>query len=546
MAQAHVSRRSRSWKILRLFFGLLFSFYRQYLFARIRGRRPDPFADPKLNRARAIRIRESALEMGGVLIKVGQFLSSRVDLLPAEYIEELSQLQDEVPAVRFEEIVPLVERELAMPLDKAFAQFDREAVAAASLGQVHAALLPTGQRVAVKVQRPNIDAFVAADLGALQYIVNWLNRRAAIRRRVDLPQVFREFEATLYMELDYIQEAHHAERFAVLFAPMEAIEIPRVYWSHTRKRVLTLEFMSGIKVTDFKRLEDAHISRAQVARLIMQAYLAQVLEFGFFHADPHPGNIFVRPGPVVVLVDFGMVGELAPDTESNLRRVFFGFIRRDYDEVLSGLTRLGFVTRRADTYALKRALAWMVDNFYDMSFGELRAIDPTEVLDELHDVLFAEYIRVPASYAFLGRALGSLTGLCTSLDPTFQFVTVAEPFAREIVRARRGVAELARQVTSGVVSLARTTYTLPYLAQGTLSRVDAGEFDFQRQIDSLETVAWSIERLIRQIVYAIVVSALVLVGAFLYARHTDLIALGAVVIAAVLTIAAIFPLGRRR
>ncbi|PZR99431.1 MAG: ABC transporter, partial [Chloroflexi bacterium] len=279
-------RRTRNYRILRLFFGLVLSFTLQYLRARLSGRSYDFFADSSRNRRRAIKIRTTALDMGGVLIKVGQFLSSRVDLLPTEYIEELALLQDEVPAVPFERIRAKVEHDLQAPLASLFTTFDPTPVAAASLGQVHRATLPTGETVAVKVQRPNIGSVVEADLDALRYIVGWLNRHTPLPRKADLPLILREFEDTLRLELNYHREGHHAERLSVAFKDDPRLVVPRVYWSHSGGDVLTLQFMAGTKITDLAGLERQGISRSLVAETLMRAYLKQVLVDGFFHADP--------------------------------------------------------------------------------------------------------------------------------------------------------------------------------------------------------------------------------------------------------------------
>lgn len=545
MSKPMTGRRRRSFKILRLFFSLVFAFFFEYVLSRLGGRPYDFFADSERNRSRARRIRTTALEMGGVLIKVGQFLSSRVDLLPPEYIEELSLLQDEVPGVAFAEIRSAAEFELGGPLEQFYAQFSEVALAAASLGQVHVATLHTGQTVAVKVQRPHIEEIVEADLGSLRYIVTWLERFTSVRRRIDLSAVLVEFEETLRLELDYTAEGHHAERISVMFAEDAGIVVPRVYWSHSTARLITLQYMWGTKVTDFASLDQQGISRARVAEILMRAYLKQVLEVGFFHADPHPGNIAVRPGPVVVLLDFGMVGEITPIMRESIRKIFFGVIRRDFEEVLVAAERLGFVTSGADRRSLKRALAWMVDTFYEMSLGDLQEIDPRYVLNQLQDVLFSESLRVPPNFAFLGRALGTLVGLATALDPSFQFVEVAEPFARGLVTERKGVIPTLQSVGREVRSLGATAYSLPYLTQAALTDVRGIEEEFGQRID---TVARSLERLessVRRILYGLLVLTLLFAASTVLHRVPAFTTL-AFAVSTILLIAAMMPRRRRR
>lgn len=546
MATPTINRRRRSYKVLRLFFSLVLSFLLQYVRARLSGHAYDFFQDSKHNRKRAIKLRTTALEMGGVLIKVGQFLSSRVDLLPPEYIEELALLQDEVPGVPVEQIRAIVERDLGKTVDDLFADFEQAPLAAASLGQVHRAVLPTGEQVAVKVQRPQIDEIVEADLRTLRYIVGWLDRHTPIRRRADLPQILREFQDTLRLELDYQREGHHAERLAVMFANVSEVAIPRIYWSHSRGRVLTLQYMHGTKVTDFASLERQGISRSLTAEILMRAYLRQVLQDGFFHADPHPGNIFVRPGPVVVFLDFGMVGDISPQMRDNIRRVFLGIIRRDFDEVLIALSRLGFITADADVRVLRRALVWAVENFYEMSFGELRAVDPRDVLDQIQDVFYTESFHIPANFAFLGRALGTLSGLCTALDPSFQFVTVAEPFARDLLRPRRGVGGAIELIAGEARSLATTAYALPHLSRDVLERVQVVELDFRHQVDELVRGVNRLERAVRRILYGVLLTGFLVTGAFVLPGRQILLSLGAFVVALVLLIFILASLRRKR
>jgi predicted unusual protein kinase regulating ubiquinone biosynthesis (AarF/ABC1/UbiB family) len=462
---------------------------------------------------------------------VGQFLSSRVDLLPSEYIEELALLQDEVPAEPFSAIRPVIEAELGAPVEQVFAGFDPVPLAAASLGQVHRATLPTGSLVALKVQRPDIDRIVAVDLRSLRYIVRWLDRHTPLGRRADLPAILVEFEETLALELDYVREAHHAERIATMFACNPHVAVPRVYWSHTTARVLALQYMTGTKITDFGELDREGINRAEVAEILMESYLQQVLVDGFFHADPHPGNILVRPGPVIVLLDFGMVGQILPQNRENLRRVFIGLIRRDYDEIIIALKRLGFFTRLADTLAIKRALAWGIENFYDVSFGEIRTIAPGAVIDEVQDILFSETFRIPANYAFLGRALGTLSGLCTALDPSLQFFTVAEPYARRLIGQGPGVRGVTTLVAREARALARSAYRLPFLTEDLLEDVNAGQLNIRHQFVEVVHAVERVERTIRRLIHGVVAMGFLIVGVLIYSAHVYVAAIIALALA---------------
>jgi predicted unusual protein kinase regulating ubiquinone biosynthesis (AarF/ABC1/UbiB family) len=545
-ASPPTSRRKRSLKILRLFFGLVAGFVYELFLHKLTGRSYSFFQDSKRNRARAIRIRTVALEMGGVLIKVGQFLSTRVDLLPPEYIEELALLQDEVPGVAFAEIRSVIEQELESPLGVLFRSLDEMPLAAASLGQVHRGILPTGEHVAVKVQRPGIAAIVEADLGTFRYIVSWIDRHTPISRRVDLPLILEEFEHTLRLELNYTAEGHHAERISISFRDNPEIAVPRVYWSHSSARVITLQYMHGTKITEFAAVESQNINRRRVAEILMSAYLKQILSDGFFHADPHPGNLFVRPGPVVVLIDFGMVGKISAPMRNNIQHVFLGIVRRDYDEVLSALAKLGFFAPHADRVVLKRALVWTVENFYEMSFAELKAVDPLDVLNQLQDVFYEQAFQIPANFAFLGRALGTLSGLCTALDPSFQFVSVAEPYARELIRESKGRWGTWNYLGSEVKSLALAAYSLPYLTRDVLSKVHQGELDFRHELGEVVRAVDRLERAMRRLLYALLVTGFLVAGAYIVPTHYSLLSIAAFAISMVLLVFVLSPFRRRR
>jgi predicted unusual protein kinase regulating ubiquinone biosynthesis (AarF/ABC1/UbiB family) len=298
-------------------------------------------------------------------------------------------------------------------------------------------------------------------------------------------------------------------------------------------------------VTDFRALERAGISRSATAEILMRAYLRQVLEAGFFHADPHPGNLFVRPGPVVVLVDFGMVGDITPAMRDNIRRVFLGIVRRDFDDVIFALIRLGFIAPDADLSAIKRALVWTVDSFYQMSFGELQAVDPQLVLDHLQDVLYTESFHIPSNFAFLGRALGTLSGLCTALDPSFQFVTVAEPYARALVRegaVRRTVGQALHETRR----LAETAWQLPRLSRDVLGMIDNGEFSFRYQLNEVVRSVDRLERAARRILYGLLVTGFLVAGAFVFRKNYEIFAEGAFIFSLIFLIGVFYPFRRRK
>jgi predicted unusual protein kinase regulating ubiquinone biosynthesis (AarF/ABC1/UbiB family) len=331
-----------------------------------------------------------------------------------------------------------------------------------------------------------------------------------------------------------------------MFSGWTDIAIPRVYWSHTTTRLITLQYMTGYKITDFPALERAEISQAAVAQILMRAYLFQILEDGFFHADPHPGNVLVRPGPVVVLLDFGMVGEITPPVRDNIRRVFLGVIRRDYDDILSALQAIGFFGPNADRRVLRRAIAWTIDTFYEMSLGELRSVDPRVVLGQVQDVLYLESFQIPANFAFLGRALGTLSGLATSLDPSFQFFTVAEPYARRLVGRDTGWKGMAEIALHEARTLARTAYDIPMLTREALHAVHRGEYDLRQQFEGVERAVIRLDVAMHRMLYALLVLTFVLAGVIVFPTHYSILAIFAFVVSLLFLGGVFFGGGRRR
>lgn len=448
----------------------------------------------------AVSYRSLAVQMGGVLIKVGQFLSTRVDVLPAEVISELSGLQDEVPPENFEDIRLVAEAEYREPLDKKFAFFDESPLAAASLGQVHRARLPEsagGSNVVVKIQRPNIETVIATDLAALRTVGNWLKRYKPISRRADVPALLAEFSRILYEEIDYLAEGRNAETFSANFRDDPGVRVPSVIWTHTTKRALTLENVWAIKITDYDEITAAGIDRAEVASRLLDTYLQQIFEDGFFHADPHPGNLFVYPLPEqdepdssqedgreiensrewqLTFVDFGMVGRVPNSLKEGLRETLIGVGTQDAARVVKSYQMMGVLLPTADLELLEKAEARVFEQFWGRNMTELGQISMDEVHEftgEFRDLIYSMPFQVPHDFIFLARAVGILSGMCTGLDPQFNVWNHLAPFAEKLI-AEEAVGnwefwlDEAKSFLGSIVSL-------PVKMDRMLSRMDRGE-----------------------------------------------------------------------
>lgn len=390
-------------------------------------RRSTLGADDAERPGRGERIARALEELGPTFVKLGQLLSTRADLLPPDVVAGLVKLQDRVPPFPFDEVRRQVEQELGAPLEKLFAWFDPHPLAAASIGQVHVACLFSGEEVVVKVQRPNLEELVETDLEILFEVARLAERHTSWGRLYDLSGMVEEFAETLHREMDYRAEARHAERFRQNLADMPQVYIPRIYWDYTTRRVLTMENVTGVKLNEKSRLASEKVDCRAVARILAQAVLRQMFLDGFFHADLHPGNLAVLPGPVVVFLDFGMVGVLSPERRVACLEMIFGLLEDDLDSVVHSLEVMGVVPRTVDRRDLRRELARLRARYYGVPFGEMAL---SQVLRELMEVSFRYRLRWPTELTLLAKTLITLEGVLRELDPRTSLVEIAEEFGR--------------------------------------------------------------------------------------------------------------------
>lgn len=494
-------------------------------------------------RREAERFRVLAIKMGGVMIKVGQFLSSRLDILPPEVTDTLADLQDEVPAETFESIRLQAESELQAPITEKFAWFDETPLAAASLGQVHRARLRADvpeaehfQDVVVKVLRPNIEKVVSVDLSALKIVGRWLMYYRPIREHADVPALLREFSETLNNEIDYRLEGQNAEVFFENFKDDPQVHVPRVVWSRSTQRVLTLENVYAIKITDYEAITAVDIDRGEVARRLLDVYLKQIFDDGFFHADPHPGNLFVTPIPAengppnwqLTFVDFGMVGSLPENLRAALRETVIAVGTQDSARLIQSYKSLGFLLPGADTAALESASSMVFDRFWGMSMNELRNVSLHEVHDighRIRDLMLDMPFQVPNNLLILVRTVAILSGMCTGLDPNFNLWNQLAPYAKKLV-AEEGSSGLDL-VFETLEELGKMLIALPLQASRVLAQTEREGLlirapQVTRQLGSLER---SVDRLSGSLIF----SALLLGGIFLY--NADNLILGQALLA---------------
>lgn len=483
-----------------------------------------------------------ATELGGLMIKVGQFLSSRLDVLPPEVTRELEGLQDAVRPERFADVRALAERELGRPLEEAYARFEEIPLAAASLGQVHRARLAAAGAedtgfadVVVKIQRPGIDRIVDVDLAALRRVAARLNRVELVSRRVDLPELAEEFARTSLEEVDYLHEAGNAERFAEQFAEDPRVAAPGIAWERTTRRVLTLEDVSAIKVNDLDALRAAGIDPAAVAVEFANVMFDQLFVYGFFHGDAHPGNIFVTPTPgepgsgedpaerrewVLTFVDFGMMGSIPDGLRRDLQRFLIAVAARDGRRLVAAMRELGVLLPSADTRELERTMSALFARFGGVAFTDLQAIDPRELkafADEFNETIRGLPFQFPNNFLLVIRAVSLISGLASTLNRDFNIWNAVEPYADRLLRDEQGgiARSFAREAASTVSVAAR----LPRRLDDLVTRFQDGEVEVETP--RLDRRVRELERTTGRMVSAVLFFGLLVAGAVL--RPDDLV-----------------------
>ncbi|MCI0485304.1 MAG: AarF/ABC1/UbiB kinase family protein [Blastocatellia bacterium] len=381
-------------------------------------------------------LRDKLIRLGPTFIKTGQTLATRADILPVEYIQELSQLQDQVPPFPSEQARAIVEEELCARIEDIFASFDDEPVAAASLGQVHQARLKTGQVVAVKIQRPDIREQIDFDITVLRRVAKRLDRYPNLIRGVDWQGTLAEFRGTIFEEIDYEQEVRNAEEFRKNFAQWKDVYVPAIHPEISTGRVIVMEFIEGLKVTDTDRLSAEGHDPHKVVKLLARTYLKQLLEDGFFHADPHPGNLRVMADGRLAFFDFGMTGRLSMELQSKLINAFFHIVERDVYGLVNDMIQLGFIELSAEEEdRFKPVIEALFDRYLSKKLGEVQF---KELIFDLAHVIYEFPFRIPANFTYIVRAIMTLEGIGTMVDPNFNFFEVARPYAKGFMFKREG------------------------------------------------------------------------------------------------------------
>jgi len=383
----------------------------------------------------AIWLKEKLIELGPTFIKIGQSMGTRADLLPLPFVKELGMLVDSVPPFPNDIAFARIEHELGRKINEVYAEFELEPVAAASLGQVYRARLHSGEEVAVKIQRPNLEATIKGDLIILKKVAKFAERFPKLNENADWSGMLNEFDSTMEEEMDYAAEGKNAERFRESFKNWSNIHVPKIYWNATTSRVLTMEFIHGTKVTDLEGQEKQNISPAKVNRLLIKTYLKQLLEDGFFHADPHPGNLLVMPDGRLAFFDFGMVGRITPQLQAKMIDAFFHVVSKDPGGIAEDLIELDFLKPGTSPEIIKPVVEKMFEFHFNL---KLKDVNFKELTYDLADVMYDYPFRLPSNFTYIMRALMTLEGIGIITDPEFNFFETAKPYAKEFMLRREG------------------------------------------------------------------------------------------------------------
>lgn len=452
---------------------------------------------------RGVHLREMLDELGPTFVKFGQLLSMRPDVLPPDIIAELRALQDDVRPFGYADVERVIEEDLELSIDQLFTEFELTPIAAASIGQVHQAVLPNGRKVAVKVQRPEAPRQIEADLSLLYQAARIVKERVRALDFIDARELVDEFARAIRQELDYRLEARNAERFHRNFAGHPHLRVPRVYWSYTRARVLTLEYLEGTQLADLPLEAFTMDERARLATLLTEAWMTMIFKHGFFHADPHPANILVLDADRFGLVDFGLAGQLTDDDMSKMTRLFIDAANENVDALPKRITELGVRYPREQEERFRAELREVYYRYYGAT---LREIDPIQVIREAFQLIYSLNLRLPTRFLLLDRAVATLGSVGVELYPDFNVFEVAKPYARRLMLGRYTPERVLSRARRESYNLARIALDAPYQIHDVLEELRDGQMEIGFVHKGLDEFTQKISVAFNRLVVALVVT----------------------------------------
>jgi ubiquinone biosynthesis protein len=456
--------------------------------------------------APAERMRLALEELGPTFVKLGQLLSTRPDVIPRSYVDEFAKLQDEVPSFSLNEVRSQIRTELGGEIETIFADFDEEPIAAASIAQVHRARLLTGENVVVKVRRPGVVELVETDIDVLMGIALMAERHLPGSDIYDPVGLIREFSRTIRREMDLAREGHTIEKIASNFTGDRTLYFPKVFWGATAKGVLTLEYIDGIKVSRTTALDQAGLDRKLIARRGADAFLTMILSHGFFHGDPHPGNVLILPDNTICLLDYGMVGRLDEQLKGYLLDLLLAITRRDVDEVISLLSSAGDIGEQLNVRALKRDISEFIDSYYELP---LQDIEVGRMLMDFIEIITTYHIRFQPDLMLLTKALITVEGMGRELDPDFNMIEHLRPFIEKALKERVSPRNLARDFSDNLISLFNLARNIPRDLKDLIGRVKRNKFRIDLEHRGLDRFIKELDKSINRLSSSLIISALI-------------------------------------
>jgi ubiquinone biosynthesis protein len=469
------------------------------------ARRAVPGTESETNQHKqAEHLRKALNELGATFIKLGQALSTRPDLLPPEYIAELGKLQDEVPPLPFEKMEQVLIQELGKPAAEIFDQFDPTPLASASIGQVYAGQLKNGQKAVIKIRRPGVAKLIDQDLEILTTMAEWITAHSNLGQLYDLPAFVSEFSFRLRNELDYVREGQNADIFRKNFADDKSVYIPYVHWNLTTHQVITMERVYGIKINDVAAMKQASINMRLVAENAGRFTLRQLFEFGFFHADPHPGNFFVQPDGSLAVLDFGMVGRLTPSMKNSLLVMVMAMATRDAETLVDELMDAG-MTRKP---VRQRALAMDLEHIFESyAGGSAQFLSATQVLNEILTIAYRHGLQMPGELAMLGRLSAINEGISMTLYPEFRMLDFAAPYVLRSWQEQRSPQKLIPRLGKTAIDGLELSLNLPRQTSRLLKQMERGQLEFNINYDGLRDIVAQMQKMANRMSLSIIIGA---------------------------------------
>ncbi len=456
--------------------------------------------------SRGDRIRMALTELGPTFVKLGQFMSNRPDVLPPEIITALRDLQDAVAPFDPEESIRILEQEFHKPVAELFARFDRAPIASASISQVHRAKLPDGTNVAVKIQRPRLDQIIETDIDILHQITSLMEKHVQEVKYFNPIRMCDEFDRNLRKEIDFRNEASHIERFAENFRGDPDIHVPALYRQFSTKRVITMEYIDGIKASDVEKLRSAGLDARIIAQRGTTLVLKQIFEYGFFHADPHPGNLFILPGNVICFLDFGIMGVLSPTLKEYLLSILLGVVNKDPQKIVRTLA-MASQQSITDMHGLEYDVTELIEEFAMLS---LRDVNVGELLKRLTRLIVTHRIRILPGFYLLLKSMITIEGVGYGLDPDFRLLSYVEPFAKKMLSEGLNPLAYLRGLYCSGMDIGHMLRDIPYDVKDILGLLKAGKVRIEFQHRGLEPMLRMHARLVNRIVFAVILASLVM------------------------------------